>query len=254
MQIAERLKPSVGERLKKFASGYEHSRRADASHHAFMMSFIVCALVGVVFWMAANQRAERATLRNNALVVVVGQNGQTLTGKFAEFTVRPVDVEFNAWAFRAVELIQGAGSRDVDTRFGYARRMMTQEEADRFEQGMGDDEVKREIRNAKVARYVNVDLSAGGVRQLQASDIVPAGLAPPDGIRERYDLLVTGDCVTQSLDDVRVRLSKRFAYWVRLMEIDSRTEEFPHGLVIERIEELRPQDARKKGEVNANQE
>lgn len=225
--------------LKGLTEGRARRARAEQLWSQQLQSVLFLVTLALLFWMAHKYFETTKFLTEHALVIVVGPDGVARTVRADELSSRPSEREMNAVAFKVVELIQGAGSEDVDTRFAYAKQMMHVNEADLFDQGLGSPETRGEIRKANIYRKVQVDVQKGGVRQLTASDF-GAGLAPPDQILERYDRLVTGKVLTINRDNPGVFSESRFAWWVRLMEIPERLEEWPNALVVLRMIELKP--------------
>lgn len=234
-------------KLKELTEGRERRARAERQWSLQLQSALFLVTLALLFWMAHKYFETTKFLTGRALVIVVGPDGVARTARADELSSRPSEREMNAVAFRVVELVQGAGSEDVDTRFAYAKQMMHVNEANRFEQGLGGPDARAEIRKANFYRKVQVDVRRGGVRQLKASDF-GTGLAPPDQIIERYDRLVTGKVLTVNRDNPELFTEARFAWWVRLMEIPERMEEWPNALVVLRMVELKPQTETDKEE------
>ncbi len=217
-------------------------RSADARFSHLILSTTVLVLLAALFWLVYNGRVERERLERQQVLAVVSAEGKVAMTPAAQFRTGPEDVEILKMAGEIVERVQGAGTSDYATRFGYAREMMTAAARADFDSGTGSAEVEEELSRAKAEGrefYRRVTVS---MRQLTPEDVAgarfPARLEYQQ-VLPRFDVFVEGHVETYAAGkDERVDV-KRIAHWVRLAELERRTLRYPHALLVEHMQPLK---------------
>lgn len=246
MQVVDDLYMKTREAVGRSKARVE---TADRTYSHRLLSIMLLGLMTLQFWEAYNNRVEREQLREREVVAVVDADGKVSTVGVKELSARPEDVEIHRMAGDQVELIQGAGTSDYLTRFGYARRGMSEACAKDFDQTLGSPAVLDEFASAKASgrefeRVVHVTM-----RQLEAEDLgsmrIPSRLTYQE-IVPRFDVLVEGTVEAFKAGTTTRIDSQRIAYWVRLQELNRRALDYPHALMVEHIQTLPVRARREK--------
>lgn len=236
----------IADKIKAFSTGHERARQSKASHQNFFLKLLVSVLVLALIYQGGAFLGKLDEAEKRALVVVVGPNGGTLRGTLADIPSRPQLIELKAWAAGAVDRYESAGTNNLDEHFTRLRGMMSREGAERFDQGLGGEYVREERLTARMHRSVRIDFDRGDVRQLTPDDLLRSKTAAEGGIREGYDLYVSGVCLKQSLTSDYQR-AERFAYWVRLVDLEQgRVAQAPHGVAVDDLRPLVPLTAKEE--------
>ena len=233
---------AVPKKEKAYMPGFVSARvwggRAELRYHNLSLKVLICILIAIIF--ATNfswHRAMESALQKQFVVFHdQGQTGTTV-GESTQFQTGPSDEEIKFRAFDTVRWIVGASSKNVDTAYGEAKRYMTGDFKDLFDQAM--ESRKNEIRSASV--YTTLDNV--NVRQLKPEDIVNAKDETKDPLT-KWDMLVTGTVnFFQDAGNGDKSKSVQFAYHVKMVPADKRTLDNPSGVLVKRISEVPPPTA-----------
>jgi len=217
-------------------------RSADTLFSHLILSTMVLALLTALFWLVYNGRVERERLEAKQVLAVVSAEGRVAMTPAAQFRTGPEDVEIWKMAGEQVELIDGAGTGDYATRFGYARERFTAAARADFDAGAGSQEVEEAFARAKAEGrefYRRVQCT---MRPLTPEDMTgvrfPARLEYQQ-ILPRFDVLVEGHVETYAAGNAERVDVKKIVYWVRLAELERRTLKYPHALLVEHMQPLK---------------
>ena len=199
-----------------------------------LLSLLLIASVVGHAWSEYEHRKVTAELAKKQWLVFAEKCGEVTVHPAEEFQTGATDLWIRSKALQVVKLIALAGTKNVDESYAEARRWMTPEFREVFDNSLGNK--REQIKQLNIFRL----FSGGQVRvwQLKADDL-PPGMR---GKVTRYDVGVAGSLDTYRLNQQGQQgeklLSTPFAYWVRLRQLEAPTEENPYGLIAESISEL----------------
>jgi len=221
--------------LVNMPDGYR--ARGIQSHTEMVQRTIIYLLIvfcGYREW--SHYRTIKDAMQKQYMVYMPMSNGETQVFKASDFRTKATDVEIRGTALKAVGMFLGVGgdpSKEnyVETNYRKVREMMTDAMAKEFEQKMRPRADK--IKSARVYSK----LEDGEARQMTASDVSPTDPRPT-----RYDVIVKGRLDTYRSGTEEVLASGPFAYHVRLVALEERTEENTTGLLVDGIEDYQSPD------------
>jgi hypothetical protein len=167
-------------------------------------------------------------LADGQWLVFHDRGGATSVATAEEFRTGPSDEEIRNRAWEVIKWILGAGSNNVDTSYGEARKMMTDDMQQEFDSVLGRR--RQQLKELHIHRRIE----NAQVRPLTEKDLPPESRVHPS----RYDVVVTGTLDTYRLDTNERLATGPFAYHIRLAPLERRTTENPYGLLIAGLSEI----------------
>lgn len=211
-----------------FASGRAWGGRAELRHHNLVLKVVTFFLACLLVYQNYSWRQHADRLAETQWLVFHDRGGETVGTPAAEFRTGPSDEEIRNRAWEVIKWILGAGSNNVDTSYAEARKMMTPDMQQEFDNALGRR--RQQLKELHIHRRIE----NAQVRPLAEEDLPPGSPIRPT----RYDVIVTG-----TLDTYRTESNERlatgpFAYHVRLTPLDRRSTENPYGLLIAGLSEV----------------
>ena len=230
IQRGRRAETSARKQADKagFASGRAWGGRAELRHHNLVLKVVAFFLACLLVYQNYSWRQHADRLAETQWLVFHDRGGETVATAAGEFRTGPSDEEIRNRAWEVIKWILGAGSNNVDTSYAEARKMMTPDMQQEFDNALGRR--RQQLKELHIHRRIE----NAQVRPLAEEDLPPGSPIRPT----RYDVLVAG-----TLDTYRTESNERLAtgplaYHVRLMPLDRRSTENPYGLLIAGLSEV----------------
>ena len=211
-----------------FTWGRAWGGRAELRHHNLVLKTVIFFLVCLLLYQNYSWRQHADRLADQQWLVFHDRGGETGVVNAEQFRTGPSDEEIKNRAWEVIRWILGAGSNNVETSYGEARKMMTSDMQQEFDNLLGRR--RQQIKELRIHRRIE----NAQVRQLTESDLSPESRIHPT----RYDMVVTGTLDTYRLDTNERLATGPFSYHVRLVPLDRRSTENPYGLLIAGVSEL----------------
>jgi hypothetical protein len=211
-----------------FASGRAWGGRAELRYHNLVLKVVIFLLACLLVYQNYSWRRHADRLADGQWLVFHDRNGATSVTTAEEFRTGPSDEEIRNRAWEVIKWILGAGSNNVDTSYGEARKMMTDDMQQEFDSVLGRR--RQQLKELHIHRRIE----NAQVRPLTEKDLPPESRVHPS----RYDLVVTGTLDTYRLDTNERLATGPFAYRIRLAPLERRTTENPYGLLVAGLSEI----------------
>ena len=222
-----------------FASGRAWGGRAELRHHNLVLKVVILFLTCLLVYQTHSWRQHADRLAEQQWLVFHDRGGETAVATAEQFRTGPSDEEIKNRAWEVIRWILGAGSNNVETCYGEARKLMTNDMQQEFDNFLGRR--RQQIKELHIHRRIE----NAQVRQLTEADLPTESRIRPT----RYDMVVTGTLDTYRLDTNERLATGPFAYHVRLIPLDRRSTENPYGLLVAGLSEISaPQKAAAEGE------
>jgi hypothetical protein len=209
-------------------SGRAWGGRAELRHHNLVLKVIVFLLACLLVHQNYSWRHHANRLADTQWLVFHDRGRETSVASAEEFRTGPSDEEIRNRAWEVIKWILGAGSNNVDTSYSEARKLMTPDMQQEFDNALGRR--REQLRELRIHRRLEKAL----VRPLVQEDLPPESHVQPS----RYDVVVTGTLDTYRLDTNERLATGPFAYHVRLIPLERRTTENPYGLLVAGLSEI----------------
>jgi hypothetical protein len=214
-----------------FASGRAWGGRAELRHHNLVLKVVTFLLACLLVYQNYSWRQHSDRLADGQWLVFHDRGGATSVATAEEFRTGPSDEEIHNRAWEVLKWILGAGSNNVDTSYGEARKMMTADMQQEFDSVLGRR--REQLKELHIHRRIE----NAQVRPLAEEDLPSESRVRPS----RYDVVVTGTLDTYRLDTNERLATGPFAYHIRLVPLERRTTENPYGLLVAGLSEIKLQ-------------